>query len=582
MAGQTTGDSFKMKLDKVQIAVIAGGILFILLWQFMVPKSAPVPAVPTPPAAAAPAKPGAGTTQATPEAPSAPVAVSNTKEELALLETRRALPLIAFPISPLAEASIDPVQGGLRNIALKAYDEAARSRKAVSRPVTMLPKPETVFASVVSPARPVNETQAAASQALTAIRVVRQDGLAIRETWTPSASGGYTFSYTVTAENTGDLPYELKDLEIALGAVPSPTSTGMFSSNADSADIDALPEGKNKLRTFNYKAGKPVASQADEQYRWVAIHSKYFICYLESNGAPMAGFTGRETLFGSEKWTEARVRLQAVTLAPKEKKEWVFRGYVGPKEYSQMAALGTKTVGVLRMSMFFFFYPDWMGWISCQVLKSLLYLGGLFHCAWGYGLAIIAITLIIKMAFWPLTHHGTVSMHKMQQIQPKVKELQEKHKNDPKTLNEKTMALYKEHNVNPVSGCLPILLQMPVFFALFNTFRAAIELRHAEFLWVNDLAMPDTVFILPLGFADLPIRPLAILMGVTMVWQQLMMPKAGDPMQARMMQIMTAFFVILLYGMPAGLTLYWTVNQTLSIVQSYFTNRKLKRMQAQA
>ncbi len=576
-----------MKLDKVQIAALVGCIVFLFLFQVMVPKPAPMPAPAVPPAAvpavpAVPATPGAvPLVPAGPEAPLAgPTAPAAAKDEQALLETRRALPAIAFPISPRVQASVDPVLGGLRNIKLAEYNETARGKEA-PRPVTMLPRPDTIFAGVVSPSRPVNDVRETAGQALTATRVVRPDGLAIRETWTPAGTG-YTFAYTIVAENTCDLPYELKDLEIALGSVPSPTSTGMFSSNADSADIDALPEGKNKLRTFNYKAGRNVVSQADEQYRWAAIHSKYFICYLESNGAPMAGFSGRETLVGDQKWMEAKVRLPSITLAPKEKKEWVFRAYVGPKEYNQMASLGTKTESVLRMNMFFFFYPDWMGWISRQVLKALVALNGLFHSNWGYGFAIIIITLIIKMVFWPLTHHGTVSMHKMQQVQPKIKELQEKHKDDPKTLNEKTMALYKEHNVNPVSGCLPILLQMPVFFSLFNAFRAAIELRHAEFLWVKDLAMPDTVCILPLGFADLPIRPLAILMGVTMIWQQLMMPKSGDPMQAKIMQMMTVFFVVLLYGMPAGLTLYWTVNQTLSIIQSYFTNRKLKRMQAAA
>ena len=575
-----------MKLDKVQIGVIAGCILFLVLWQFLVPKPSPAtPAPAAPPSAAATVKPGT-----TPEVPAAvptvpgttvPTAVSTSKEEQELLAARRALAPLPFSISSLVEASVDPVLGGLRDIKLKAFNETARSKNP--RPVIMLPDPESVFAAVVSPGRPVNDIRTVAGKALAATRVVRPDGLAIRETWTPDAKEGYTFTYTVTVENGSELPCELKDLEIALGTVPSPTNTGMFSSNADSADIDALVEGKNKLRTFNYKAGKVVASPADEQYRWAAIHSKYFICYLEANAATsIAGFTGREVLVGAQKWTEARIRLPVVTLAPKEKKEWVFRAYVGPKEYNQMAALGTKTEGVLRMNMFFFFYPDWMGWISRQVLKALVALNGLFHSGWGYGFAIIFITLIIKMAFWPLTHHGTVSMHKMQQIQPKLKELQEKHKNDPKTLNEKTMGLYKEHNVNPVSGCLPILLQMPVFFALFNAFRAAIELRHAEFLWVGDLAMPDTVCVLPLGFADLPIRPLAILMGVTMIWQQLMMPKGGDPMQARIMQIMSIFFVVLLYGMPAGLTLYWTVNQTLSIIQSYFTNRKLKKMQAAA
>ena len=195
-----------------------------------------------------------------------------------------------------------------------------------------------------------------------------------------------------------------------------------------------------------------------------------------------------------------------------------------------------------------------------------------FGHRWGYGLAIIIITFVVKMAFWPLTHRSTVSMRRMQKLQPLVKEIKDKYKDQPEKMNRKVMELYREHKVNPLGGCLPILCQMPVFLALFNTFRNAIELRHAGFLWVQDLSLPDT---LP-GFPEwLPIRPLALLMGGSMFAQHKLMPQSGDASQARMMTFMTVFFMFIFYSMPSGLTLYWTVNQILTILQNVVT-RKLE------
>ena len=163
-------------------------------------------------------------------------------------------------------------------------------------------------------------------------------------------------------------------------------------------------------------------------------------------------------------------------------------------------------------------------------------------------------------------------MRKMQEIQPLVKELRAKYGDQPEKMNRKTMELYKEHNVSPLGGCLPMFMQIPVFFALFNTFRSAIELRQASFLWVADLSIPDTIAD-PFG---IPIRPLAILMAVSMLGQQKMMPSSADPSQARMMMFMSVFFMFIFYSMPAGLTLYWTVNQILTIAQT-LVSRKLEK-----
>ena len=160
-------------------------------------------------------------------------------------------------------------------------------------------------------------------------------------------------------------------------------------------------------------------------------------------------------------------------------------------------------------------------------------------------------------------------MRKMQALKPQLDELKAKYKDDPQTMYRKQRELFKENHVSQLGGCLPMILQIPVFFALFNTFRNAIELRHASFLWAYDLSMPDTLAFSP---EALPIRPFAILMAATMYLQQKMTPNP-DPNASKMMSFMTIFFMFLFYGMPSALTLYLTVSYLLGILQTYVTNK---------
>ena len=262
--------------------------------------------------------------------------------------------------------------------------------------------------------------------------------------------------------------------------------------------------------------------------------------------------------------------LPDIDVPANEQKVLSFNGYAGPKEFKRLNEIDRGLESIMRLDLFMLFRADWMSWISKTILRALIFFQGMFNTQWGYGVAIIFITIIVKLLFWPLTHKSTVSMRRMQKIQPLVKEIREQYKDDPQKMNRKVMELYREHKVNPLGGCLPILFQIPVFFALFNTLRGAIELRQASFLWVADLSMPDTLPWLLLG---LPIRPLAILMGITMFIQQYLSPSSGDPSQKRMMYFMTIFFMFIFYTMPAGLTLYWTTNQVLTIIQNLFISK---------
>ncbi|HZF02458.1 MAG TPA: YidC/Oxa1 family membrane protein insertase, partial [Methylomirabilota bacterium] len=180
---------------------------------------------------------------------------------------------------------------------------------------------------------------------------------------------------------------------------------------------------------------------------------------------------------------------------------------------------------------------------------------------------IIAITVMIKAVFWPLTRASTRSMKRMQALQPQMREIRERYKDDPAKMNRKTMEFMKEHRVSPLGGCLPMLIQTPVFFGFLAMIRCAIELRGAHFLWVADLSKPDTVFMIPgLNF---PLNLLPLLMVGVMVWQAHLQPASPgmDPSQQKMMRYMPLIFLLFLYNYSSGMALYMTVSTALGILQ---------------
>jgi YidC/Oxa1 family membrane protein insertase len=239
--------------------------------------------------------------------------------------------------------------------------------------------------------------------------------------------------------------------------------------------------------------------------------------------------------------------------------------YAGPKELQTLTKLGAQQKNNLDYIM------DLEGFFGFFSKLLLLAMNALHDWGLSYGWAIVAITVIIKLAFWPLTNASTKSMKRMAAVQPQMKELQEKYKDNPQKLNQKMMELWKEHKINPLGGCLPMLIQMPVFFGFFFMIRTAIELRGAEFLWICDLSTADSVFFIP--GVNFPVNPMAILMAVTMVVQMRLTPMSPtmDPVQQKMMKWMPLMFVVFLYNFSSGLTLYWTVQNILSIVQTKLT-----------
>jgi YidC/Oxa1 family membrane protein insertase len=239
--------------------------------------------------------------------------------------------------------------------------------------------------------------------------------------------------------------------------------------------------------------------------------------------------------------------------------------FFGPKEAGVLKSLDVQAERIIDFG--------WFDIIAKPLILGMNYSNKVTH---NYGIDIILLTILIKIIFYPLTVKSSKSMKKMQKLQPQMQKLKEKYKDDKQRMNQEVMAMYKREGANPMGGCLPMIIQIPVFFALYKALSGAIELRHAPFMfWINDLSAPEDLFTFHvLGYA-LPIRILPLIMGVTQVIQQKMTPTSVDPMQEKMMLFMPIFFTFLFWGFPAGLVLYWLVNNVISIGQQYYINKKV-------
>ncbi|WP_033746304.1 membrane protein insertase YidC [Helicobacter pylori] len=245
------------------------------------------------------------------------------------------------------------------------------------------------------------------------------------------------------------------------------------------------------------------------------------------------------------------------------KNEATLHGYIGPKDYRSLKAISPMLTDAIEYGLITFFAK------GVFVLLDYLYQ---FVGNWGW--AIILLTIIVRIILYPLSYKGMVSMQKLKELAPKMKELQEKYKGEPQKLQAHMMQLYKKHGANPLGGCLPLILQIPVFFAIYRVLYNAVELKSSEWiLWIHDLSIMDPYFILPL------------LMGASMYWHQSVTPNTmTDPMQAKIFKLLPLLFTIFLITFPAGLVLYWTTNSILSVLQQLIINKVLenkKRAHAQ-
>jgi len=298
---------------------------------------------------------------------------------------------------------------------------------------------------------------------------------------------------------------------------------------------------------------------------WVALQSRYFMSGL----IPLkeADATLRLAVL-PDHVVEALYDLPEQVFAPNSRQSFEYLLFFGPRSISAIHPAGHQLERAVDFGTFDILAKP------CLWLLNFIY--GVIP---NYGVAIIILTILTKIILWPLGTKSYKSMSQMKKLQPLIQEIREKYKNDRKKMNEEVMRLHKTYSINPVGGCLPMILQIPVFFALYRMLDQAIELRHAPFLWwINDLSAPDRLFHFDFSipFMEPPygIPVLTLVMGATMFWQQKMSPPAGDPTQAKMMLLMPVVFTFIFINFSAGLVLYWLVNNVLSIAQQSYIQKK--------
>ena len=292
---------------------------------------------------------------------------------------------------------------------------------------------------------------------------------------------------------------------------------------------------------------------------WIAQKNDYFVTAIlgcSENPSGFAATVARQN--NAEAYVPQSVSVAAAFNSLKPERTYTL--YVGPKKQALLWDLGLKDVMDFGM---------WR-WLC----YGLVWVLNLFYALIpNYVVAIILLTILVRVLFWPLTHKSTVGMRKMQEIQPLLKEIQAKYKGNPQRLQQETWQLYREHKVNPLSSCLPMLIQIPVFFALFVVLRGAVELRYAPFLWIRDLSQPEALFASWFPFGGLNILP--ILMAATMALQSALSPSAGDKSQQRMMMVfMPIMMLVMFYNFASALSLYWTLSQVISIAQTWWIRKK--------
>ena len=306
---------------------------------------------------------------------------------------------------------------------------------------------------------------------------------------------------------------------------------------------------------------------------WIGVDSTWYLSALIPKTAGFKLTMNREPAADAKNGIVS-VGLRATpTIAPGQIWEGRVQLYVGPKEYERLVAYGlegTLNFGGFPIPRKYGGIP--MEWLGVPILKLMKWV---YHYVGNYGIAIILLTVVSKVLFYPLTVKSMRSMKAMQALQPQVNALRAKYKSDPKKLQEETLALYRRHHVNPMGGCLPMIAQIPIFYALYLALSVSVELQNATFLcfgrifgfdfWICDLASHDPTYVLP------------ILMGLTMFVQQKMTPTMGDPRQAKMMLVMPFVFTFMFLNLPAGLVLYWTVSNVLQILQQWYMDRPRSR-----
>ena len=381
-------------------------------------------------------------------------------------------------------------------------------------------------------------------------------GVVIEKTYYFSPDSYYV-SLVVTIKNGSDQPIQ-DNLALSLfNVLPNKTTRFGFEGPSALIDEDVQEVPPKKIAEKSLHTGT---------LKWMAVQDRYFI----SSIIPINPVQASMNLFLDQNNVLKTAYVQPETVIhPGTQQAFEYGLYFGPKSVKILKSVGKDLDKAIDFGWFDF------------IAKPCLWLMNFFYgFIPNYGVAIIILTIMVKLILFPLGNKSYKSMNEMKKLQPIMAEIREKHKGDKKKMNEEIMGLYRTYKINPMGGCLPMVAQIPVFFALYRMLYQSIELRHAPFFgWINDLSAPDRLFRFgfSIPFMEPPygIPVLTLVMGATMLLQQKMTPSPGDPNQARMMMLMPVVFTFIFINFSSGLVLYWLINNVLSISQQYYITRKL-------
>jgi len=320
--------------------------------------------------------------------------------------------------------------------------------------------------------------------------------------------------------------------------------------------------GGGGLFGMGARAPQPFYNADLANAEWAAVSDQFFTILIAPLTAKGNGLWGHRFDISPEQkmyGLAGALRMPGFQLPPGQTYSAKFEIWAGPKLYHRLARLDHNEAEIMDFGIFKI--------VSQFLLNFLNWLHGFIG---SYGWSILALTAIIKIVLWPLQNKANYSMRRMSLLNPKIQELRDKYKDDPTRMNQEVMKLYKDYGINPVGGCLPMMIQIPIFFGLFKMLGQAVELRNASFLWVKDLSQPDTVA----HIAGLPINVIPLCMAATQIWLMAMTPKTGDPTQRRVMMFTPLIFLFICYNFAAALALYYTAQNLFSIVQFYYNKRQ--------
>jgi len=555
-------------MEKRMIVAIVLSIAVLIGYQYYfapTPQKAPQGTA-QPGAAGAGAKDNAAAAKPAPAA-AAPAVPGASPSAAGGMAARRQNPVRRIVVkTPRYTATVTTEGGGIESFLLAAYKDAPGP---AGKPLDIIgsraerPLPLDLVLDAAEPAFPAVPVYASAAPE--AVFVAAGETKRVALTWESAAgvkvSRDYVFSgdrydFEVSAQVTNGASGSVK---VRPGLALSQVFEKDFGGDSYSFQ-GVVVETAKTLERFDMKAiGKGKAGRVP--VRWAAADAKYFSLIV----IPEKEWTLETVALIADNGVRLAVENAPAALAPGESVRIAARAFMGPKEYNLLEATGKDLEELVDY-----------GWFSFLAKPLVWFMGATNRFTHNYGIDIIILTILIKILFYPLTKKSLASMKKMQELGPIMAKLREKYKDDKARLNQETMNLYKTYHINPLSGCLPMLLQIPVFIALYKGLLVAIELRHAPFfLWIHDLSAPEQLWDIHVLGYTLPIRLLPLLMGISMFVQQKMTPSGGmEPAQQKMMLFLPVIFTFMFWGFPTGLVIYWLVNNVLQIGQQMIHNRQ--------